>query len=41
MTIFNNKVKEYLKTRYQCDMSIDEIKKILNVSEKIKIKIKK
>ena len=40
MTIFNNKVKEYLKTRYQCDINIDEIKKFLNVSKKIKIKIK-
>lgn len=41
MNIFNNKVKEYLKNRYDYDISNDEIKKLLNSGQKMKIKIKK
>ena len=41
MNTFNNKVKEYLKIRYHYDISNDEIKQILNIGQKMKIKIRK
>ena len=41
MNIFINKVQEYLQIRYNHEISNDEIKQILNVGQKMKIKFKK